>query len=124
VNSEEEKKIIGKSETFAKKNRTNICRRLTCKTLYFPEDFPVSVFMSGSPGAGKTETSKELISAITKAGGNVLRLDPDDLRSYFEDYNGSNSFLFQRGVTLIVERALDFIFKNNQSFLLDLSFRT
>jgi len=72
--------------------------------------------MSGSPGAGKTEVSKSFVEQL---GGNVLRLDPDELRSRFERYNGSNSFLFQRPVIFLIERTLDLLFKNSQSFILD-----
>ncbi|MBF4349020.1 zeta toxin family protein, partial [Vibrio anguillarum] len=84
-----------------------------------PEESPASVFMSGSPGAGKTESSKELVASITDDQTQVLRIDPDDLRVEFEDYDGSNSYLFQRAVVTLVERAMDYIFKNDQSFLLD-----
>ncbi len=111
--------ISGRAIEFAKKNRTQICRRLTDKTVYLPEKEPVSVFMSGSPGAGKTESSKELVASIEGEKAQVLRLDPDDLRVEFEDYDGSNSYLFQRAVVLLVERAMDYILKNGQSFLLD-----
>lgn len=104
---------------FAKKNRTKICRRLTDKAVYLPEEAPVSVFMSGSPGAGKTESSKELVASIADGNVYVLRLDPDDLRIEFEDYDGSNSYLFQRAVVTLVERSMDYIFRNGQSFLLD-----
>ncbi|MFL7026985.1 zeta toxin family protein [Enterovibrio norvegicus] len=117
--SPDELAIQKKALAFAKKNRTLICRRLTDTNIYAPEQQPVSVFMSGSPGAGKTESSKELVSALTEDGGHVLRLDPDDLRDEFEDYNGNNSYLFQSAVITLVERAMDMIFKNSQSFLLD-----
>ncbi|STO77674.1 Adenylylsulfate kinase and related kinases [Grimontia hollisae] len=111
--------IQKKALDFAKNNRTRICHRLTDTSIYIPEQQPVSVFMSGPPGAGKTEYSKELVAALTEDGGHVLRLDPDDLREEFEDYNGNNSYLFQAAVITLVERAMNMIFKNNQSFLLD-----
>ncbi|MDE1244257.1 zeta toxin family protein [Vibrio aestuarianus] len=117
--NDEEIAIRDRAVVFAKKNRTKICRRLTDKTVYLPEESPVSVFMSGSPGAGKTESSKELVASITDDQTQVLRIDPDDLRVEFEDYDGSNSYLFQRAVVTLVERAMDYIFKNDQSFLLD-----
>lgn len=117
--NEEEVVIRDRAIAFAKANRTQIGRRLTDKAKYLPEDSPVSVFMSGSPGAGKTESSKELIASIADDQIQVLRLDPDDLRTEFADYNGSNSYLFQSAVVILVERAMDFIFKNDQSFLLD-----
>ena len=92
---------------------------LTNKEIYTPEEEPVSVFMSGSPGVGKTESSKELVASISNGSDGVLRLDPDELRCEFEDYDGSNSYLFQRAVVILVERALDYIFKDGQSFILD-----
>ncbi|CAH6837047.1 UDP-N-acetylglucosamine kinase [Vibrio chagasii] len=117
--NDEELAIRDRAVIFAKKNRTKICRRLTDKAVYLPEEAPVSVFMSGSPGAGKTESSKELVASISDGHVQVLRLDPDDLRIEFEDYDGSNSYLFQRAVVILVERSMDYIFKNGQSFLLD-----
>lgn len=111
--------VTEKAIEFAKRNRTKICRNLTDTAIFSPEQEPVSVFMSGSPGAGKTESSKELVASLTSEGGHVLRLDPDDLRSEFEDYDGSNSYLFQNPVVILVERAMDYILKNGQSFLLD-----
>lgn len=117
--NDEELAIRDRAVIFAKKNRTKICRRLTDKAVYLPEEAPVSVFMSGSPGAGKTESSKELVASISDGHMQVLRLDPDDLRIEFEDYDGSNSYLFQRAVVILVERSMDYIFKNGQSFLLD-----
>ena len=118
--SPKEKEIQDNAITYAKANRTKICRELTNKELYLAEESPVSVFMSGSPGAGKTETSRSLVDALTKSdGGSILRLDPDDLRSKFENYDGTNSFLFQRAVTVLVEKAFDFMMKNAQSFILD-----
>ncbi|WIG71256.1 zeta toxin family protein (plasmid) [Photobacterium damselae] len=114
-----EQEIYERAIEFAKRNRTQICRRITDKTIYEPEQQPVSVFMSGSPGAGKTESSKELVATLSEGSSSVLRLDPDELRDEFEDYNGSNSYLFQRAVIILVERALDFIFKSGQSFILD-----
>lgn len=117
--SEQDLKIEEEAIAFAKKHRTRICREITNKEIYLPEVSPVSVFMSGSPGAGKTEASKSLVETITADGGNVLRLDPDELREYFAAYNGSNSYLFQRAVTVLVERSFDYMMKNKQSFILD-----
>lgn len=105
---------------FAKKHRTTIARKLTDPAIYPAEAEPVSVFMAGSPGAGKTEASIELLSHIAVADGQpVLRIDPDDLRREFPDYTGDNSWLFQSAVSLLVERIHDRALKNRQSFLLD-----
>ncbi len=49
---------------FAKHNKVRIARELTDPAKYAPEVVPISVFMAGSPGAGKTEFSKNLIQYI------------------------------------------------------------
>ena len=115
--TEDEKRIEQQAIKFAKKNRTAIANELTDRERFPPEDEPVAVFMAGSPGAGKTETSREFLQEVEAT--NVIRLDPDELRHYFEQYTGDNSFLFQRAVSFIVERTLDNAFKRKQSFLLD-----
>lgn len=117
--SPEELEIQRMAVEFAKRNRTTICREITDKATFVPEVSPVSIFMSGSPGAGKTEISKDLTEQLESKGTNILRLDPDELRCRFPEYNGANSYLFQSGVSLLVERSLDYIYKNKQSFLLD-----
>lgn len=101
---------------FAKDNKKNIARRLTSLELYPRETDPVSIFMAGSPGAGKTETSLALIETV---GGPILRIDPDELRSEFPEYDGHNAHLFQGAVSILVDRILDEAFSNKQSFLLD-----
>lgn len=93
--------------------------RLTEKSRFMPEEKPVSVFMAGSPGAGKTEASIELLASIKEDGVEILRIDPDDLRNEFADYTGNNAWLFQSGVSVLVEKIHDLALKQKQSFLLD-----
>lgn len=115
----DEIKLEGKAYKFAKANKTAIARRLTDRDIYHPEGEPVSVFMAGSPGAGKTEASKSLISKITDGKNDIIRIDPDELRHEFEDYTGANSYVFQKGVSILVEKIHDLVLKQKQSFLLD-----
>lgn len=100
---------------WAKNNRTAIANEFTHIDKYSGETNPVSVFMAGSPGAGKTETAKALAKNIQ----GFLRIDPDDLRALIPNYNGNNSWLVQEAVSRIVERILDKAFQQKQSFLLD-----
>jgi predicted ABC-type ATPase len=115
----DEERITQAAWDYAKKHRTEIARRLTDPTIYVPEINPVSVFMAGSPGAGKTEASIELINIEGTDGAKVLRIDPDDLRAELPGYTGENAWLFQRAVTPIVERIHDLALEQQQSFLLD-----
>lgn len=117
--TDEEESIRQKAIQFARKNKAAIARELTDKTIFLPEPDPVSVFMAGSPGAGKTEASKILIEDLSEDHSRVLRIDPDELRDRFEDYSGDNSWLFQGAISLLVERMHDLALKQKQSFLLD-----
>lgn len=115
----EEKQIEEEALVFAREHKKEIARRLTDPNRFIPEDDPVSVFMAGSPGAGKTEASIELLATVEVDGTEILRIDPDDLRHEFPNYNGGNSWLFQKGVSVLVEKIHDLALKRKQSFLLD-----
>lgn len=115
----EEERIAQAAWDYAKKHRTEIARRLTNPADFIPEANPVSVFMAGSPGAGKTEASIALLKLKGADGAKILRIDPDELRETLPGYDGANSWLFQRAVTPIVERVHDLALKQGQSFLLD-----
>ncbi len=115
----EEKRIEQAALEYTKKHRNEIARRLTDPEIFVPEANPVSVFMAGSPGAGKTEASIELLNIKAEDGAKVLRIDPDELRELLPGYNGENSWLFQRAVIPIVERIHDLALDQKQSFLLD-----
>jgi predicted ABC-type ATPase len=84
------------------------------------EESAVSVFMAGSPGAGKTETAKSIISQFKQEYDvEVVHIENDELRKEFEDYHGLNSPLFQKPATLLVEAIHDRALKKKVSFLLD-----
>ncbi|WP_409498579.1 zeta toxin family protein [Pseudomonas fragi] len=115
-----EQHIWDEAIVFARSNKKAIGRRLTNKEQYPPEEEPVSVFMAGSPGAGKTEASIALVNLFADTA--ILRIDPDELRNEFAAYTGGNSWLFQGGVSILVEKILDFAIVQRQSFLLDGTF--
>ena len=117
--TQEEKKIEEEALAFAREHKKEIARRLTDPNRFIPEDDPVSVFMAGSPGAGKTEASIELLAAVEADGAEILRIDPDDLRYEFPNYEGGNSWLFHKAVSVLVEKIHDMALKQKQSFLLD-----
>jgi UDP-N-acetylglucosamine kinase len=118
----EEQKIQEAAVAYAKAHKRSRCRALTDTTIYLPEKNPVSVFMAGSPGAGKTESAREIIAQIERDRpdcGRVLRIDPDDLRGEFPGYTGSNSWLFQEATSIWVNKMHDLALENGQSFVLD-----
>lgn len=109
---------------FARDNRAALARHIADTELYLSEEAPFTVFMAGSPGAGKTEVSKAIAEDLDARNlslysKRVLRIDPDEFRCLIPGYDGSNSYLFQRAVTKILEKVLDRAFDKRLSFILD-----
>jgi UDP-N-acetylglucosamine kinase len=116
--SEDDNCIIEKANAEARELKKEYAHAF-CDVGKFPPDLtPVSVFMAGSPGAGKTESSQNLIKQLS-GEHSVLRIDGDEFRELFPDYNGSNSSLFQAAVTIIAEYIQDCALNNKQSFIFD-----
>lgn len=67
---------------------------------------PITLFMAGSPGAGKTEVSKGLVKRFHDA---PIRIDADEIRSMCRGYEGNNAHLFQKaankGVNILYDYA-------------------
>ena len=110
-----EQRIKNEAIDYARRQKKAIALKLTDKNQFPPDAQPVSIFMAGSPGAGKTEASKALVREFR----DPVRIDPDELRGEFKDYNGRNSWLFQPATAILVERIHDHVLKNGQNFILD-----
>lgn len=117
-----EARIQSEAIEFAKKNKKQIAKELTDPEIYPAEEHPVAVFMAGSPGAGKTEASLSLLADKELEGYRILRVDPDELRPRLPGYDGSNSWLLQGAVSILVEKVLDLAYDRDQSFILDGTF--
>ncbi|SBO12914.1 Zeta toxin [Vibrio mediterranei] len=113
-----DEQIVEKAVKEAKRLKKKIARALVD---HLPqEESAVSVFMAGSPGAGKTETARNMIKTfMSESGVELVHIENDELRKEFEDYNGINSPLFQRPATLLVEAIHDRALKKDVSFILD-----
>lgn len=90
---------------------------------YSPYSSPTTFFMAGSPGAGKTETSKSFIESINEQiDFPVVRIDADEIRGLCPSYDGGNSHLFQGAVSIGVNKLYDFVLKKKYNTLLDSTF--
>lgn len=108
---------------YAKQNKKQIANQLTNPNIYKPDSTPISVFMAGSPGAGKTEFSKNLIAILERdKERRVVRIDGDEIRPRLPSYTGANSYLFQGAISLIVEKIHDLVLHRRQTFVLDSTF--
>ncbi|WP_226703422.1 zeta toxin family protein [Microbulbifer elongatus] len=120
--TDEEEQIQARAITFAKANKTQIARKLTCKEEYPRSPVATSVFMAGSPGAGKTETATEMAAMAMSKGAPSIHIDTDAMRPYFSEYNGANSWLFQYPASILVDKIHDLALKNGQNFFFDSTF--
>lgn len=117
--TEDEQDIHDRAMEYARTNKKRIAQELTDNNTFPADEYPVSVFMAGSPGAGKTESSRNLIKRITKNQDGILRIDSDDLRKYFVEYNGTNSHLFMGATSVLADRMHDLALEKKQNFVFD-----
>lgn len=85
---------------------------------------PFTIFMAGSPGAGKTEWSKNIMASeqFSESGGGIARIDADEFRKDLPGYNGTNSDLFQEATSALVDRAYKHALKHRKNCILDTTF--
>ncbi|MFA5990852.1 MAG: zeta toxin family protein [Candidatus Doudnabacteria bacterium] len=117
---EDEQQLIESAYQYIKEHKHELIERFASPEIYKPDSQPVSLFMAGSPGAGKTEVSKRLLEIFS--GSLPVRIDADDIRAMFPDYNGTNSHIFQRACTLGVNLLFNHVMHNNINTILDGTF--
>lgn len=110
---------IGKEALkYVKDHRKGLIVAFTKEYQEFHPEKPLSIFLAGSPGAGKTEYA----ASILMIGKGVLRIEADAIREWLPMYTGSNSDMVQqaasRGVDFLYEHAL----KRGMSVVLDSTF--
>lgn len=83
------------------------------------DETPATIFMAGSPGAGKTEFSKGLVSEFKDQ---PVRIDADDIRAFIPDYTEKNSDLIQGAASVGVEKLFDYILAKRKNAIIDGTF--
>lgn len=116
----DEEQLIEEAYQYIKEHKLELIERFADPKVYKPDSEPVTLFMAGSPGAGKTESSKGLVERFM--GNPPVRIDADDIRSIFPNYTGSNSHIFQRACTLGVNLLFNHVVHNNINAILDGTF--
>lgn len=86
-----------------------------------PDASPYAIFMAGSPGAGKTEFSKHFLE-ISKLAREIVRIDPDQIRTKVLGYESGKAHLVQHATSKIVEKVYDEVLSRKMNFLLDGTF--
>lgn len=87
------------AKAFAEADCVNEFERIS-KTLGLqPVAKPRTLFLAGSPGAGKSE----FISRVLTKSEPVLVVDADEFRKKFDGYQGHNAHEFQKGAVVYVK---------------------
>ena len=117
----EEQKIIEQANSYVKKYAKILIKKFADPEKYKPDPTSVSIFMAGSPGAGKTEFSKGLLSAIfgDQSERFIVRIDADEIKNEIPGYTGTNAYLFQSAASILVDKIHDHVISKNQNFILD-----
>jgi UDP-N-acetylglucosamine kinase len=116
----DDERLTEDSVAYVKANYKKLIKHLVGDVL--PVSKPVSIFMAGSPGAGKTEFSTHLINEILGAKDKIVRIDPDEIRLWLPQYVPGKAEVFQKAVTVGVNKVHDYVKAKSYSFLLDGTF--
>ncbi|MEK7640061.1 MAG: zeta toxin family protein [Patescibacteria group bacterium] len=109
---------------FLKAHRDELIVRFADPRAYPPMDDPFTIFMAGSPGAGKTEFSEGLVKSLARRKPSIqcVRIDADEIKKMLPQYTGSNSNEVQGASALGVQKLYDYCLKERQNILLDGTF--
>ena len=108
-----------KAQEYVRTHEKELIKKFADPKIYIPDSQPVSLFMAGSPGAGKTETSKRLIETFHSK---PVRIDADEIREFIPWYDGMKAYLFQRAANKGVNMLFDFALHKNINLILDGTF--
>lgn len=117
-------KLQKEAEMFIKNNMQLFYERFTDKKIFLPVQDPYSIFMAGSPGAGKTEfsTSFDLSALHLDFDVPLVRIDPDEIKKMIPQYDGKNTDCVQKAATIVADKLFDFVQKHHQNVIVDTTF--
>lgn len=119
----EEVKQAEEAKLYIRANRRLLIQTFVNPATHKKTEHPVSIFMAGSPGAGKTELSKRIIEALfQQPGDNPVRIDADEIRAMIDGYTGDNAHVFQGASARGVEILFDNVLQHNMNVILDGTF--
>lgn len=107
------------AEAWVKKHKHILIEHFANLTTVPPEQNPLSIFMAGSPGAGKTEIAR---SIVKDSNIPIAHIDADAIRALIPGFTGKNASVFQKAATVGVDKLYDAVLKHRQSVLMDTTF--
>ncbi|MBP6856556.1 MAG: zeta toxin family protein [Candidatus Pacebacteria bacterium] len=117
--NDDELKISEQAFLWVKNNEKYIIEKFTSGVEYVPDIQPTTLFMAGSPGAGKTEISKRFMERWKQK---PIRIDADEIRVLCPGYSGVNAHLFQKAANKGVNILYDYALGKDLNIILDGTF--
>lgn len=112
-----------KAKKWIKENKQLLFDKFADKGIHEPDNVPMTFFMAGSPGAGKTEFSRGLINMWEKnSDEKFVKIDADAIRWLIPGYNGSNTDIFKGASTKGVDILYNYVLKNRLNAVMDSTF--
>lgn len=118
----EDEKLTTAAKQWVRANKKRLINEFCDPAKYPSVDNPITIFMAGTPGAGKTEFSQSLLETFHDP---FVRIDADEIRELMREvgYSGKNAHLFQNAANKAVNILFDHANrKNGQNVLLDGTF--
>lgn len=110
------------AKLFIRKNKRLLIQTFANSIDFTPVKKPFTLFMAGSPGAGKTEFSKSFIHFLKEENTDIVRIDPDAIRDLIPQYSGGNAYQVQGAAALGVEKLIDYVQDKNLNAIVDGTF--
>lgn len=112
-------KVQNEAFDWVKQHKKDLFLKFADPTFYPQDPYPTTVFMAGSPGAGKTEFSRRLAESFIQK---PVIIDADEIRKIIPGYTGKKAFLFQKAATKGVNLLYDYVCKNGLNVIIDGTF--
>lgn len=101
-------------------NKKTVITRFASLENYPSSEHPLVFFTAGSPGAGKTEFIRGFCASIERSLKiKPVVIDPDKIRELLPGYTGTNSYVFQRAISIAVDDLFRHVLKYKQSAFID-----
>lgn len=120
--TEKEKQIEQEAVRWARRpaNKRMVIDKFASLDIHNASDHPILIFTAGSPGAGKTEFIKGFRESIEPTlNATPVVIDPDAIRELLPGYTGTNSYLFQRAISIAVDDLFRHVIKHRLDAFVD-----
>lgn len=111
--------IVEKAHKWIKAHHKKLIDIFCHSSSIVPDEIPTTIFMAGSPGAGKTEFSRNLADTFEQK---PVLIDADEIRKKVPGYSGKTAYLYQKAANKGVNILYDYCCNKGLNVILDGTF--